>query len=390
VTQTQLAGSNTVIAASNAVVPRQRAESGAIFAAIAAFAVTAVVIGIWMWGQRLPLSGEGIDSFGTRAAWVAGVCAGAAFAVAFVIATRRGMGAWRLRMPLAKRILDAVVLTVAIAVVSGLGVEAVSSVFQRGFMGMTVDAFGGAALAGAAAAYLAYTATLFGTRVVTTSVAQLAVLVLFIGTVASMLTAPDEHWWEFHFSALGNQAGSGSAVAFNGALILTGLIITVFANYASRDARQGMLLNGVVESGIPESDVSESTAGDGPRSAPFWTLERRASTMAWGFAVIGLCMMVVGLVHDAVNTPVHIGAASGMVVAFALLAVFALTKLPGFPSSFKVFTLVVMAGIVVSIVLWIPLGYYALTGVEFISAGLLFSWFIVFARTVSNYAQRDV
>ena len=160
-----------------------------------------------MIGTELPLAGLGVDSVGTRAAWAVGACAGIAFLVAFVRAGRQGPGSWRRKLPLVKRILDTAVLAVAFAVLSGLIIEAVASVFQRGFTGMTVDAWGAAALSGAAAALLTYVAALSGARVTTTSVAEIAVLVLFMGTMASMLTAPDDRWWEFHFSALGNQAG---------------------------------------------------------------------------------------------------------------------------------------------------------------------------------------
>lgn len=118
-------------------------------------------------------------------------------------------------------------------------------------------------------------------------------------------------------------------------------------------------------------------------------MERTSRTTVWMLIAIGLCMMVVGLVHDAVNTPVHVAAASGMVVVFGLLAVFSITLLPGIPHGFSILTLTVMAGIVASILLWIPFDYYALTGVEFVSAGLLFAWFIVYARMISAYGAAD-
>lgn len=356
---------------------RERAESQATIAAIAAFIVVALVIGLWMWGERLPLAGRDVDSFGTRAAWISGGAAGLAFAAAFVSASRSGEGSWRRRLPLFKRIIDAIVLTVAFAAVSALSVEAVANLFQRGFVGLTIDALGGAALAGASGAFLAYLASVFGSRVTTANLAALATLVIFIGTLASMLTSPDDRWWEFHFSQLGNQEGT-SAAAFNGALILTGLTITAFADYAARDAHRGMSLRGVSSDGTGRSDGAGG----------WWSLERRTGAVSWMLIVIGVCMMVAGLVHDAMNKTVHVGAASGMVVVFGLLAAFSLTMMPGIPRSFRVLTIGVMAGIVVAILLWIPIGYYALTGVEFVSAGLLFSWFIVYARTLEIYAER--
>ena len=56
--------------------------------------------------------------------------------------------------------------------------------------------------------------------------------------------------------------------------------------------------------------------------------------------------------------------------------------------SIAFWTFRVLGLLVVAILLWIPIGYYALTGVEFVSAGLLFSWFIVYARTLEIYAER--
>lgn len=349
--------------------PSARVESRASYSAIAAFLLAAVVYVVWVQGAHLPLGGDS-ESLGTYAAWITGVCTAAAFAVSFVVTTRRGRLAWRRELPLAKRIVDAVVLTIAIAAVSALSIEAIANVFQRGFQGLTIDPYGGAVLAGAAAAIFAYVSSLLGSRTTAVNVAMLATLVLFMGTLASMLTSPDDRWWELHFSQLGNQSGSSSAVAFNGALILTGLVIVVFSDYAAREAAQGL---------------ARRRADDGG----FWTIRRRARTIAWLLVAAGLLMCVAGLVHDQVNTAVHVGAASGMVVAFGLLGIFTLAAVPQLPGSFLVLTVLTLAGIVVSAILWIPVGYLNLTGVEFVSAGLLFTWFTVYARTLSAYAQGE-
>ena len=37
-----------------------------------------------------------------------------------------------------------------------------------------------------------------------------------------------------------------------------------------------------------------------------------------------------------------------------------------------------------------PIGYFNLTGVEFIAAGLLFAWLLVFSRAIDAYALGDV
>lgn len=77
---------------------------------------------------------------------------------------------------------------------------------------------GAAALAGAAAAAAAYVGVLSGARVTGEGLALLATLVLLTGTMASMLTTPDEQWWQLHFSQLGNIAEL-SGFRFNLALI---------------------------------------------------------------------------------------------------------------------------------------------------------------------------
>lgn len=98
-------------------------------------------------------------------------------------------------------------------------------------------------------------------------------------------------------------------------------------------------------------------------------------------------MAVVGLVPDAVNFHVHVGAASGMVVLFAAFAFGALRFIPGLPRDLIAFTLFVVAGILIAILLWVPIGYYNLTGMELIAAGLLFAWLFVLVRAADAYGS---
>lgn len=358
---------------------REVAESRASVSALAAFAVGFTVIAISMWGERLPLAGA--HSLATRTAWMTAGVTAAAFVVAFVGATRDGTQPWRRRLPAAKRLVDLIALTLAVAAVSSLAVEALANLFQLGFVGLTVDALGGGALAGAVAAASAYFVSGLGSDVTTESLAVLATAVLLVGTMASMLTASDARWWELHFSQLGNLGGNSGAT-FNGALVLAGLVITVVANYAARDAARGLRLHRA-EADLAQDPGEAFTADDPERR-----IARRVSAITWLFTAIGLMMCVAGLIHDALNSFVHVGAASGMVVAFGLVAVLSLFALPGLPHEYRVLTVAVLAGVVVSIVLWIPVGYYNLTGVEFVSAGLIFSWFIVFSRVIAAYARR--
>ena len=180
-----------------------------------------------------------------------------------------------------KRLIDVFGMSMAMGILAYLIVTAVAQLFQQGFLGMTVDAYGGGVLSGAAAAALVYAASLAGARVTSEGLAMLATLVLF--------------------------------------------------------------------------------------------------------ACIGVLHAIVGLVPDAVNFAVHVGSASGMVVLFVVYATVALRRLPGVPKDFGGFTVGIVVGIAVSILLWIPIGYYNLTGMEFIAAGLLFAWLMVFVRMATVY-----
>jgi len=340
----------------------QLLESRATSAAIFVFFATGVSTVIAHPGGHIPLAGEG--SIGNIAAWFAGGCAAVAFAASFLVEARRGHAQWRTRLPALKRALDIVAMSLAMGMLAYLIVVAVAQLFQLGFLGMTVDPVGGGVLAGAAAAALSYTAALAGARVTSEGLATLATLVLFMGTMASMLSSPDESWWQLHFSQLGNTTGI-TANRFNLALILTGLVITVLANYIGRDLELGMAQRGK----------------DPVKLAPL---------LSWLFAGIGLLLAVAGVVPDAVNIVIHVSAASGMVVLFGVFAFVALRKLPEVPRDFTAFTVAVIAGIVVSVVLWVPIGYYNLTGMEFIAAGLLFAWLIVFVRMSRVYGGEAV
>lgn len=338
-------------------------ESRATRAATVAFVVAAAATIALAGGEHLPLGGP--DSLGALAGWVCGVLAAASYAAAYALP---GGGAsdpalaWRRGLPLAKRVVDVAALSVAMGMLAYLVVIAVAQVFQTGFRGLDVDPLGGGVLAGFAAAALGYLAALLGARVTSTSIAALAVSVLFMGTLASMISSPDESWWQLHFSQLGNTAGV-TGYRFNLALIITGLVITALANYVGRS----------FELGLRERGVDPG---------------RRVRVLSWLFAGIGLCMIVVGLVPDVVNQAVHVGAASGMVLLFAGFAYGALRHLPGLPRDLVVFTIVVVAGIVVAILLWVPIGYYNLTGMELIAAGLLFAWLFVFVRSAEAYGAR--
>ena len=334
-------------------------ESRATRLAVAAFVVAGILTALVMFGRRLPLAGDA--SLGNIAAWCAGGGAGLAYLLGHIVETRRGRDLWRRQLPLAKRAFDVFALTLATGMLAYLAVMAIASLFQLGFQGLTVDALGGGVLSGAATAAMTYIGALIGSRVSSGSIAVLATLQLFTGTMASMVSSPDASWWQLHFSQLGNESGS-SGYRFNVSLIITGFVLVALSNYIGHDIRRGLI----------------ARHSDDPKLVRL---------LSWLFAAIGLCMAVAGAVPDAENIVVHVGSASGMLVVFAVFVFVSLRRIVDVPRELVVFSLIVVVGIVVAVLLWVPFGYYNLTGTEFMAASLLFAWLTVFVRTAAAYAE---
>lgn len=321
------------IKSQNAADSNASIESRSTTWAVVAFILSALLVAAVYGPARLPLAGS--TSLGALAAWTAAAFSGLGFGASYYLESKRNPQSWRLELPLIKRIIDIIALSATIMMLCHLLLVAISYLFQMGFVGMTVDRYGGAVLAGGATA--------------------------FVGTMASMIAAPDQAWWESHFSALGNSE-SRSGERFNLTLVLTGLAITALANYVGHDLERGLKLRKIQN-------------------------KRLVTLLSWILAGIGLFMMGVGLVPDASNTAVHVGFASGMVVLFALFLYIVVRNVPGLPKDLLAFSAIVVIAIAVSILLWVPIGYYNLTGMEFVAAGFLFPWLIVFVRTASAYGR---
>ncbi|GAA1405907.1 hypothetical protein AUR04nite_16500 [Glutamicibacter uratoxydans] len=337
----------------------ERIESRSTTWAVIAFAVSMAAVAALFGPARRPLAGA--ESLGSMAAWFATVFTGLGFAASYYLESRHNPQHWRESLPWIKRCLDLVALAAAIMMLCHLLIVAVSYLFQIGFVGLDVDRYGGAVLAAGTTAAMTYIGVQSGSRVNSQSIAQVAIATAFVGTMASMIAAPDQAWWEWHFSALGN-SDSASGARFNLTLTVTGLAVTALANYVGHDLSQGMDQRGAAD-------------------------KKLVTLLSWLLAGIGLCMMGVGLVPDAQNTPVHVGFASGMVLLFAVFSYFLMRRVPGIPKDFMIFSGIVVAAVVVSVLLWVPIGYYNLTGMEFVAAGFLFSWLIVFVRTAAAYGR---
>ncbi|WP_430591906.1 DUF998 domain-containing protein [Humidisolicoccus flavus] len=346
--QSQSKASKTALAA------RLQSENRAVIVAVLGV-VVGFAIGFFQLSSGLhALSGQ--DSVGYAAAFAASLVSGAAFFASYALNFREKASSWRAELPLAKRLIDSIGLSIVHGAIAYLTLIAASELFQQGFAGLEIDGFAGASMVAVTCGLGAYVAFLSGSSVGTTSLSILLAVFLISGTAFSMVTANESTWWQVHFSELGTLGGV-AAWAFNLTLVFSGIVVTTLATYVTRDLQQW---------------VKDHSAGT----------RRRVQVIQWLLAAIGILLAIVGLVPTDLNFWIHLGAASGMVlVFFALIAALA-PCVPGLTKVFLVMSYLIVAAIIFAALLWMPFGYYNLTGLEFAVAGLIFVWLVVFVRQV--------
>lgn len=330
-------------------------DTHATWAAWIGFAVGAALGTALLWGPARPLAGEG--SIGLPAAGVAALAAVTGFAAGSLL-HRRGETAQMPRwQQIVSRVSDAAV-ALALAGVTALAVLCLGEVLAVGLDGLQVAPLGGGLLTGAAAAAASSAGFGLGARVRTDDLVGLLFSFLVTGTLFSMLTAADPRWWERNFSQLG---AGGSAWAFNGTLVLGGLLLAAVGAYIGRDLHR---------------ILGDAALG---RIAPVVLL----------FAATGVSLALIGLfpLHRA---PVpHLVAAIATLVLMAASAVAVAVAMPGPPPALLVTTVGVGVGLVVAVLLWQPLHLYAATGLEAVAVGLAFVWLTTLMRALAALAPDE-
>ena len=301
--------------------------------------------------QGPPRALTGPGSLSQPVAVIAGIVAAAAFVVS-TVQHRRGetdrMPPWQTSISHA----SAVALTVAFAAVTAFGVLLGGLVFGAGLHDFTTPAMGGALIAGVASAIggrFAYTA---GVGIRTRDLATLLFGFLTIGTLFAMATAADPLWWQRNFSQLGLGARGW---AFNGTLIVAGLLFATVGAYIGRDLhrlRGDRALRGIA-----------------------------VVVALWG--ATGVALAVVGVVPIELNRVVHWIAAIGTLVLFALAAAMSTKALPGPPRALLVATIGLGVLLVAAVLLHIPVRLYSSTGLEAIAVGLGLVWMTTFVRVLA-------
>ncbi|MGN8026582.1 DUF998 domain-containing protein [Microbacterium sp. 22242] len=324
-------------------------ETRTVWATAVCFALGTAAGAVLLQGAPRPLTGTG--SLSAPVAAVAGVISAAAFVVS-TLQHRRGetdpMPRWQAWVSHAAT----VALTVVFAAVSALGVLLACVVLAVGLHGFEPSAFGGALIAGVAAAIggrFAYTA---GVGLRTRDLSALLFGFLTIGTLFAMATAADPHWWQRNFSQLGLGVGGW---AFNGTLIVAGLLFATIGAYIGRDLHRLL--------------------GDAALS--------RIAVVVVLWAATGTALAVVGFVPLELNRPVHLTAAIGALVLFSAAALVTLFTLPGPPQALVIATIGLGILLIGAVVLHVPLRLYSAAGLEAIAVGLGVVWMTTLVRVLA-------
>ena len=337
--------------------PRRRlaVESEALLAGAFAAGATGLIAlflfagGVWpLWGGRSVGIGAAV------AVMLTGIGAGA---TGYWRSRNLPGQEWRHRLKPWKFSVDVGTVAAVHAIIGFILTMVVFVALQRSFEGLVVDAWtsvGAVAVASGLGAHWIYLSV---SAITTPKLAMLLIVFMASATLASMATAQDPQWWEYHFSQLGT-ADDFSSSLFNLALIIGGAFVTTFALYVDRD------LTTLVRQGVLERP-----------SAP-----RVVSVV---FIVMGVLLAGVGLVPVNVSTPIHNFCAVGMSISFLTLLIGSPWILRGMPKRFFVFCTGGIVLLLASAVLFEPLGYYNLTAFELAAFSIIFGWISVFIRFVS-------
>lgn len=333
-----------------------------------AFALAVLVMGVLtlvaflfflLLGEHPPLSGDrSVGQFASLGAAVVGL---AVFALSYLRSLQRPESAWLRKTALARRILDVSALSFTYALIAFMLCQAIFSLFQRAFSGLTLEPLAGSLFVGISCAATAYTVSLSGARITTYSLSNLLAAFLLTGALTAMITADNPSWWQINFSALGAVNNGFAAYTFNATLIFSGLVIITLASYMTRDLRR-------------------------------WAKFRHArlvnaKAVQWMLILLGGFLAGVGLVPVDAFKILHNFFATGMIFVFVALALGLHVWVPEFPRSFFLTSYVLLSAIVLAVLLFWPMGYYNLTGLELAVAALIFGWLILFIRNIAALVE---
>lgn len=261
-----------------------------------------------------------------------------------------------------RSVLNTSALTLTAALVSFLLIQAVFVLLQLAFVDLKLQqssAYVVMAIVIGIASYVLFT---LASTVTTRTVSVLLTLFLTSGVLSSMLTTQDPYWWQLNFSSLG-VGNAYSSAAFNITIALSGLVVTTMADYLTRDLY----------------DIAVAAELSSPTT--------RVRAVRILLMVVGIAFMLVGLFPVDEVLIIHNIGAQLLFGGFAALVLVVPLVIRAFSPTFLVMSIIFFILTVWSILLFNPIGYYNLTGLEIVAIFLVFVWLILFVRTVSAKIQ---
>ena len=329
-----------------------RAQSSALWATVCCFVVGALGGVLILWGDARPLAGA--NSLAPRAALVSGVIAVVSFAVSSLV-NRRGETA---RMPPWQRVISTVsgvAVGLAFAGITVLAVLLAAQILSIGLLGLEVGTFGGAAFTATAAAVAGRLAFATARDLRTSDLATLLFGFLIVGTLFAMLTAADPQWWQRNFSQLGSGV---TAWAFNGTLVIAGLLIVAIGLYVGRDLHRLFGDEALV----------------------------RVMVVVGCWCLTGAALAAVGLVPINVRPTAHGYIALAALALFVISAAITTFVLPRKLSALRATTIILVALVIASFVLGDLFDLFPVTALEVIVIGLALLWMSTLVRVLAVLA----
>ncbi|MGC4176048.1 DUF998 domain-containing protein [Demequina sp.] len=338
-----------------------RVESQAIWLALVCGGVGALA-GLVLTSVNGYVRLSGADSFGLAAAALATVVAALVSAVGYWRSRNRPGQEWRLTLGRWTTFVTLLSVVLVHSALAFLGTYALYVVLSLAFIGLNVSGLFAAVMMGATLGLVAFLVFPSVAQVTTQRLSTLLMSYVVVGCLTAAVTTSDPLWWRVHFSQLGT-FGDISSWMFNATLVAAGLLVTTFAVYLAHDIRElvaaGKLANA---------------------SAPQWAARL--------FVILGVMLAGVGLVPVDVSFLVHTICASGMAVVFLILLIGGRSRLAGMESGYFVAAWAILAGIAVSIALFLA-RVFSVTAFEIIVFVLIFGWIAVFIRFLGLAARND-
>ncbi len=324
-------------------------QTWALWATLGSFIAGFTTAVIVLRNQIRPFSGDGsiIIPMASIAALIA--------AIAFVLSSyvhRRGETQFMPRWQTLISHLSFVAVAIAFGGVTGLSVLLGGQLFGGGLPGLELGPIGAGLLTGVAAGLAGRLSFQAGIDLSTRDLAALLFTFLIVGTVFAMITETDPTWWQRNFSQLG--IGS-SAWAFNGTLIVAGLLVATIGSYIGRDLHR--LLGDDALAQIAVVVTIWFLTGIALAGVGWFPLdEQPVAHAATAFVALGLLLLAAGYTQ---------------------------VVLPGTPFVLKAVTVILIVLIVGCVVLTFGFSVLSVTALESIIVGLSLLWLTTFVRVLS-------